>query len=173
VQSANKVCKWRHNFRDHFESLLHLGAMLKCNNYFVMRMNNDDVIWTILSTLTTLLTWRDWRNRSISGVWCRRVLTSSAFVHLAMTDEATWQASWKKNMKLFWHLNHAWIDDYPEKNNQDEGIWTFSVLLFFWQLVEFAMCTSSVFAGAIFLCPSATRMNTISLRRNSSQTLYT
>jgi hypothetical protein len=43
---CNRVRKWRHNFRDHFESLLHLGAMLKRNNYFVMRMDYDAVIWT-------------------------------------------------------------------------------------------------------------------------------
>jgi hypothetical protein len=43
---CNRDRKWRHNFRDHFESLLHLGAMLKCNNYFVMRTDNDDVICT-------------------------------------------------------------------------------------------------------------------------------
>jgi hypothetical protein len=34
----------------------------------------------------------------------------------------------------------VWIDGYPEKNNQDKDICTFSVLLF-GQLVEFAMPT--------------------------------
>jgi hypothetical protein len=49
-------------------------------------------------------------------------------------------------MKLFEHLNHAWIDGYPEKNDQDEGICSFSVLLFFRQFVEFAMRPNHLFA---------------------------
>jgi hypothetical protein len=157
---SRAICnKWRHNFRDHFESLPHLGAMLKHNNYFVMRMDNEDVIWTtfhaprIGNPRIATSSQSKWRCRH-SCIWPSPARQPDKRLEIRTWSSLnTWimrgsMATQKKmtRMKVFVHFqcfysfdSHAWIDGYPEKNDQDEGICSFSVLLFFWQLVEFAM----------------------------------
>jgi hypothetical protein len=56
-------------------------------------------------------------------------------------------------MRLFEHLNHAWIDGYPEKNDEDEGIFSASILLKARRICD---ASQPFFADAIFVCPSTT-----------------
>jgi hypothetical protein len=72
-----------------------------------------------------IMTWRDFDATEQCDVACMDDVHRHFAVHChcciqlhwimieARPGEATWQASWKNNMKLFWCLNHAWIGGYP------------------------------------------------------------
>jgi hypothetical protein len=94
-------------------NLLHLGAMLKCNNYFVMRMNNDIICTTFHASAIHA-------SQRYHGYWC------------GVTDASMTDASAGYDVGAFWRRRHS----------------------------------------CIFVCPSTTWMNTVSLRWKSAYIIH-